>query len=237
MNNEITLPSVLTESAWFYKDNEELCKPFLGKPYISYSSVNAWSNPQYRPDFIKQKFAGIKLPLGIYAEFGSWCGHALEHGAFPAENPHNFAGEKNMDVPKLRPEGAEYEKMILIDRGDYIIIGFIDMCHEYKPNVMHIRDQKTGGKGKHVEYESESYTQVILYAHALEQIGYEIGKTDVYFIRRVGSHVSPPLAISDEQFIIPIKYTKERVAYALEKVDKAVLEISQLYKIYLKYFV
>ena len=236
MTKHITLPSVLTESAWFYKDNEELCKPHIGKYYISYSSVNAWENPQYRPEFIRSKFAGIKHPTGIYAKFGSWCGFALEWGQFPIENPDKFSGEKNIKLDKVRPENAVYEKMILIDRGTYIIVGFIDMCHEYEPSTLHVRDQKTGGKGKHVEYESESYIQVILYAHALEQQGYKIGKTDVYFIRRTGSHVSPPLTISEEQFIIPIKYNKDRVEYALNKVDRVVGEISDLYKIYLKYF-
>ena len=72
--SKIELPTILTEKCWFYKDNEELCKPHLGKFYISYSSVDGFLN--YIEDFIKQKFVGIKLPDSIYASFGSYVGHA-----------------------------------------------------------------------------------------------------------------------------------------------------------------
>lgn len=232
--NTIILPSVLTEECWFYKDNEELCKPHLGKFYISYSSVSSWEG--YKKNFIKEKFAKIKLPEGIYGALGSYAGHALEHGEFPKDNPYGFTGQENMDLKALRPEGSEYEKMILIDRGDFLIIGFIDRLLEYKPDTVHVRDQKTGGSKKEDSYKSKDYIQVILYAYALEQMGKTIGKTDVYFIRRTGSHVNPPLNISSEQFEIPLEYNEERVKYALDKVDRVVGEISDLYKLYKKYF-
>lgn len=236
MENKIILPSVINDKCWFYEANKELCEPHLNKPYISYSSVSSWSD--YREDYIKQKFAGIKLPDGIYGEMGSYAGHALEHGEFPKENPHGFTGQENFNFDELRSEGAEYEKMILIDRGSYCIIGFIDKIHEYEEGLLHLRDQKTGGTKKEESYKSKDYIQVVLYAYAIEQQFPEkkIGKTDVYFIRRTGSHVNPPLHISKEQFEIPLEYNEERVKYALDKVDRIVNEISDTYKIYLKYF-
>jgi len=229
----IKLPSTLTINSWFYKENEELCKPHLGKPYISYSSVDSWTD--YREDFIKQKLTGIKLPEGIYGALGSYAGEALELGKFPENNPYGFTGQENMDLDFLRPEGAVYEKMIIIDRGEYIILGFIDRYLE-KDGKAKIRDQKTGGSKKEAKYESEDYIQVILYAYAIELLGKEIQETDVYFIRRTGSHVNPPLHISKEQFVIPLEYNKERVDFALKKVDKAVNEISDLFITYDKYF-
>lgn len=232
-NNKVTLPSIIKEDSWFYKDNEELCKAHLNKPYISYSSVSSWED--YKDNFIKEKFAKIKLPEGIYGQFGSYAGHALEHGEFPNDNPHGFTGQENMNLIELRPHGCEYEKMILIDRGEYCIIGFIDRYLEIEQGV-HIRDQKTGGSKKELSYKDPKYIQVILYAYALELAGKNIAKTDVYFIRRTGSHVNPPLHISDEQFEIPLEYSPERVKYALDKVDRVVREISDLYTTYLKFF-
>src|SRR4051812_8051264 len=109
---KLKLPGIISENCWFYADNEELCKPHLGKSYISYSSVSSWA--EYKDDFIKEKFAKIKLPDGVYAKLGNFVGHAVEHGEFPSENPRGFTGMENLDLIKLRPEGAEYEKMILI---------------------------------------------------------------------------------------------------------------------------
>lgn len=232
MANKITLPSILSKDCWFYEDNKQLCDPHLGKPYISYSSSSSWEN--YKEDFIKQKFVKIKLPDGIYAQLGNYLGSAVETGEF-GDNPNGFTGQENFHLIE-RPENAKYERMILIDRGEYCIIGFIDIFHEYEPKTVRCRDLKTGGKGKEKEYSSDSYTQVMLYSHALEQEGYKIGKTDVWFVRRTGSHLNPPLHISDEQFAIPLEYSPERVQYALEKIDKSVREISDCFGTYKKFF-
>lgn len=231
--SKIKLPSKITKDSWFYKDNEELCKPHLGKYYISYSSVDSWEN--YRGDFIKQKFLGFPYSGNIYSEFGSFVGQAVENGEFPKENPNGFEGQENLDLEELRPEGAEYEKMILIDMESYVIVGFIDRFVENTDGCW-INDIKTGGKDKENKYSGEDYVQVILYAYALHMMGKKIAKTDVYFIRRGGSHVKPPLKIGKEQFYIPLEYTEERVKFALNKVDRVVKEISDCYKTYLKIF-
>lgn len=236
IQKKINLPSVLTEDTWFYKDrpkDQERLKPLLGKYYISYSSVDSFLN--YKEDFIKQKIVGIKLPEGIYGEFGSYCGYALENGSFPEENPHGFTGQENMNLEELRGEGAEYERMIIIDRGEYFIIGFIDYLVKYEDGV-HVRDQKTGGKGKESKYQSEDYIQVPLYAHALELEGLKVSKADVWFIRRENSHIKPPLKIGNEQFSIPIRYDKKIAEKALNKVEESVKGISDLYTTYQKYF-
>lgn len=232
---KIILPSVISEDNWFYEDNKELLEPHLGKPYISYSTLTSWE--EYREDLIKQKFVGIKMPGGVYAELGSYLGEAVENGEFAKENPNGFTGQENFDLIE-RPAGAKYEHMILIDMGEYVVVGFIDILHEYdkKLKVVHVRDLKTGGKGKEAYYKKPEYIQVILYAYDLEQRGYTIGKTDVWFVRRTGSHVNPPLHISDEQFSIPLTYDEERKQYALKKVDRVVRELSDCYRTYKKIF-
>jgi len=121
--NKIVLPSVISEDCWFYEANKEKLEPFLGVPYISYSSVSSWE--EYDDSFIKEKLAKIKLPQGLYACLGNYLGEAVETGEFAEENPNGFTGQENFHLIE-RPENAKYERFILIDRGEYILIGFIE---------------------------------------------------------------------------------------------------------------
>jgi len=229
----VNLTSKIEEGSWFYKDNEELCKPHLGKAYISYSTVQSWF--EYREDFIKEKLAKIPQKHGIYKSLGSYIGEAIENGEFPEKNPDSFIGQENLDFNKLRPINGEYEKMILIDMGDWVIIGFIDIYSESEDGCT-VFDVKSGGSKKEDYYKSLEYIQVILYAYAMELMGKIVKKTGVYFIRREGSHVKPPLKIGAEQFVIPLEYNEDRIKYALDKVKKAVVEISEFKTVFDKFF-
>lgn len=229
---KINLPSKISKDNWFYEENKELLEPHLGKFYISYSTMSSWED--YRGDFIKQKLAKIKLPESIYGNFGSWVGTSVELGTVQPNN-YGFEGGENISLIE-RKEGDKYERMILIDRGEYCIIGFIDIMRETYPMTADVFDVKTGGAKKEDGYKKDEYTQVILYAKALEDEGFLIRDTGVWFCRRTGSHIKPPLVLSKEQFYIPLDYNKERVKYALDKTDRVVREISEYFTVYEKYF-
>lgn len=231
----IKLPSKITEDSWFYKDEKyrKQVEPYLGRYYISYSSSSSWQNPQYRPQFIRQKFMGYPYTENEYSALGNFVGESVQFGEIQP-NDYDFQGVEN--IAKIeRPEGAEYERMVILDFGDYVFIGFID-CYTEKDNVANVLDYKTGGKGKEKEYKKASYTQVVLYAYSLEQEGKKIGDTGVLFLERSGSHINPPLKLTDKQVKIPLEYNKRRVNYALNKLQQSVFEISETYKVYLKYF-
>lgn len=230
--NKINLPSILTEQTHFYKEPYiEQLKPHLGKPYISYSTMGSWTDEKYRPDFIKQKLVGISLPQGSYAALGNYVGEAIEKGYFSENNPFGFIGQENLDLNKYRKPNAEYEKLVIIDRGEYLIIGFVDVYYEENGKKF-LQDMKSGGKDKEKDYSSDDYLQTVLYNYALGG-ECEIG---VNFIRRLNSHYTPPLKISDEQFYIPNTYTEAKVKKILSKFDKAVKEISEIKTVYDKFF-
>ena len=226
---KVNLPTILTEDTHFYKAYEKELKHLLGKPYISYSTMNSWFD--YRNDFIKQKLIGIKLPSGVYAELGNYLGCAVEIGQFSDENPHGFIGQENVDLDKYRKPNAEYEKLIVIDKGDYFMVGFIDIYYESE-GLKYLEDNKTGGNKKESEYSSDEYLQTVYYNYALG--GDCI--TGVNFFRREGSHVRPPLKLSTEQFYIPITYNETRVDKAMKKLELAVKEISEITTVYNKFF-
>jgi len=232
MKKEIQLPTVLTKDCWFYENNKELLDPHLGKYYISYSTLSSWED--YRGDFIKQKLAGITLPDSVYAKFGNWVGESVEHGVVQ-ENSYGFTGGENINLIERSPND-NYERMILINMGEYVVIGFIDILTEVGDFLVNSLDIKTGGKGKEDQYMKPEYIQTTLYNKALEDEGYTINKTGVWFCRRDGSHVKPPLNLTKEQFYIPLEYNEERVKYALDKTDRVVREISEYYKVFLKVF-
>lgn len=228
---KINLPNTLTKEFRAYKGNEKLIDPHLGKQYISYSTISSWED--YRNDFIKQKIANIELPESIYSAFGTWVGSSVEHGESQPNN-YGFTGEENLNLIERQPSD-EYERMILIDMGEYVIIGFIDIVRIIVKKNVDILDVKTGGALKESEYLKESYIQTTLYAKALEDEGYTINKSGVWFCRRTGSHIKPPLNLSKEQFYIPLAYNEDRVKYTLAKVKRVVEEISECYTVYLKY--
>lgn len=197
-----------------------------GKPRISYSQVGSWND--YRPDYIKQYFAGIKLESGCYADFGTKVGTARETGDY---SEFTLDEQKVLEsVPRIK--NCVYEREINLDFGDFILLGYID---EFIDNE-EVNDNKTGGKGKQSLYRSEDYIQTVLYKKALIDEGYEIKKTGVNFFERGGSHFKPPLKLTGHYEYIPIEYSEDRWKYAEAKVRKAVSEISDSYRIYKKYF-
>ena len=228
---QLDLPSKITKDSWFYKENKELCDQYLGRPYISNSTHTSVND--YFGDYVKEKLAGIDLGPKIYAEFGTYVGEAIENGFFAEDNPNGFEGQENLNLS--REEGVEYEKMIIIDRGNYVILGFIDKYKEVE-GVADIIDVKTGGSNKEFDYQASKYIQVVLYAHAIELLGKKIGKTSIEFIRREGSHRNPPMIISKEQFSFDLEYSPKRVEYALKEMDKSAKKVESLNKTFKKYF-
>ena len=49
-----------------YDDKSGKYPQHHGKNKLSYSQINSWKDPKYSHDYIKQYFAGIETPSGIY---------------------------------------------------------------------------------------------------------------------------------------------------------------------------
>lgn len=234
----INLPTKIKDS-WFYQEEQykEQLKEYEDWSYISYSTAGDLT--EYFEDLIKEKVTKVKdFSSSVYSEFGNYVGEYIEQGVLPQNNPNDFKIDDSFDVSKFRPEGAEYEKLVTLELSKeekVLFIGFIDVYFE-RDGLSYLRDNKTGSATKKSNYQKDKYTQLVLYATALEQIGYKIGGIGIDFLERKGSHINPPLVLTGKHTDIPLEYSKERVKFAIDTLLKNTQYISDLYTTYKKYF-
>ncbi len=223
---EIELPKIYDDPFGNYPQH-------VNKPKISYSQYTSWKDPLYKNDYILQYFLGIRSESGIYAQFGSACGQYLEDESI------DTAWLSDDDVKVLqkieRPEGAKYEGEIVIDRGAYVIQGFIDQEFMVGDKLT-INDLKTGNADTKVKfYGSQEYQQTTLYAYARKQEGFDIGYSGVILLGRKGNGGQyGALRLSGVIEKIPTPYSDERARKALANIDVAVHEIAEAYKVFKK---
>ena len=206
----------------------------VGKPKISYSQYQSWISTEYRPDYIRSYFLDGPRTTNIYAEFGSACGTYLES----LEVDEAWLTENDVEVLNKvpRPENAIYEGEIVIDRGHYVIQGFIDIEYIGMNGKLNIQDFKTGNADTKAKYYGgDDYQQTTLYCFAREVEGYEIDQSGVVLLGRKGNNVNGNnLRLSGVIKKIPTPYSKERAMRALAHIDVAVFEISNAFKLFEK---
>ena len=238
MINKLTLPRTFKDNS---KDGKY--KKLEGLPKVSYSQLGSWKSLQYRPGYIKQYFAGIELPSGIYALKGSSAGSYIEGRgtndfSCHEEYKHLLNDEERTFLDSLDyPENSVYEDYIVVDMGDFVIEGYADRC-TYGDTLTTL-DYKTGSiEKKTAEYASPEYRQTRLYSYQKELEGHTIGDCGVLLLDRAGNgFAKSPLRLTGKSLYIPTPYDKlETEAWLDGEVRKIVREISDLYTQYLKFF-
>lgn len=213
-----------------------------GKPKLSYSQVGSWKNAKYRPDYIKQYFAGISVPGSHFTDFGSDLGTYKEwlgNGKVDQEPRTVYLS----DADKLwlqgleYPENCVYEDLIVVDCGEFVMEGYIDRT-KYEDRTAEIIDFKTGNiVKKKPEYEDPEYNQTTLYCYQKDLEGYEIKKSEVMLFGRAGNNtMKSPLKLTQQYEIIPTPYSRDRAEKFIESVIKLSKEISENYVKYLDLF-
>ena len=228
-----------------FEDKSGKYEHLNGKTKLSYSQISSWLDPTYKAGYIKQYIAGIKLPSGIFAEFGSACGTYIEALGTGDISVHDEYKHLLSDFDKEVLEGLElpknsvYEDLIVIDMGDFVIEGFMDRCTYLEENRLSVFDYKTGSiVKKEGFYASNDYKQTGVYAYARDLEGYEIVDCGVIILDRAGNN-SPksPLRLTGKTKYIETPYIKKNIEKFLEKdVRKVAKEISEYYTKYLELF-
>lgn len=227
--NLLDLPKV-------YEVNEntpEHYKKYEGMPKLSYSAYNSFCEESYKGEFFANYFLGIRSEGNIFTEYGSKCGEYLEKLEKSDLSEFDISVLEKIE----RPENARYEVEVVIDRGSYVIQGFIDQ--EFKvPDGLVIKDLKTGAIDKKAkDYASEDYQQTTLYAYQRELEGENVVYSGVMLLDRKGNGQEKyPLRLTGEIADIPTPYSKERAEAFLKKFDKVAKQIEEYHKVYKKYF-
>ena len=223
-------------------------KKYDGREKISYSQYTSFISPEYNGQYYASYFLKLRDPGNIFSDFGGWCGEYIEK----REDESLYLSEEDKKVLMSieRPKNTEYEREIVIDLlpfgVDAVLQGFIDEI-AIEENSATIIDSKTGNVKSKVSYYSDpkQYGQTSIYSYEIENEGYDIGYSGVILFGRKGntlekihSKANNPLWLRLDGNIeyIPTPYSRKRTETLLKKISKTVVEISEHYKTYLKYF-
>jgi len=217
------------------KDTPEKYKKYEGMPKLSYSAYNSFNEEAYKGEFFANYFLGIKGDGNIFTEYGGKCGKLFETNTETAD-----LSDFDVDVIKRigRPANSLYEVEIVVDRGSYVIQGFIDREYLDAEGNLVIDDLKTGAiKSKKDFYGGPEYQQTTLYAYQRELEGEHIAYSGVILLDRKGNGQEKyPLRLTGEIEYIPTPYSKERAENFLKSFDKTAKKIEEYHKVYKKYF-
>jgi len=215
-----------------------------GKPKLSYSQYSSYKDPEYQNQYYIQYFSGINLPSGEFAEFGTSCGEFIEdvgNKAVPVRLGHLSQEDTEVLMKLDYPDNCVYEDEIIVDLGDFCLEGYTDRTWYKENNEVEIRDYKTLNLDKKKDfYASDEYGQTALYSHQKELEGYKVTKAEVGGLGRKGSSLSGTgnfkMRLSGQIEFIPTPYTEERGKKIIADITKVAHQISEDYKIFLKYF-
>lgn len=216
----------------------------VGAPKLSYSAISSFKEDSYRGEFFQTYFLGIRSEGNIFTTFGSACGAVLETGD---EKEILSQQDKEIILKAVpRPANAVYEREIVLDRGGYVIQGFIDKEVEIEKGVLTIEDLKTGAiKTKKDFYASQDYAQTTLYAHQRALEGNRIEYSGVILLDRKGNTLDKSaltkngdplcLRLTGEVEYIPTPYSPERADKFLAECDEVAKEIENYFRVFNKY--
>ena len=238
MVKQLDLPSIYKER----EDNPvpERFKQFIGRPALSYSTYTAFKEEAYRGQWLANKFLNTPREDTIFTLFGSSVGTYQE-----TKHPQPYLTSFDMSVlDKENPANplAEYEREVVIDRGSYIIYGFVDrLTNLDNPIGIDLVDFKTGSiTKKKADYQSEDYQQTTMYCYGLEQEGFKINSSGVILFDRLGNTLEEGnknvLRLTGNTEYIPTPYSRERAENFLKDVDKTAEKIQDYWKLYKKIF-
>jgi hypothetical protein len=197
-----------------------------GRSRLSYSQIKCFK--ENKQEYIKRYILDKPFISNEYIDFGSKVGQALETNNF--NNFHELEEEVLRKAERL----DEFEKLVSLDFGGFIMYGYIDTISK---DLSKIIDYKTGGKNKELIYQKNDYTQLCYYAMALRQ---EYGVTpniaQVCFIRRTGNlYRGQDLVVAQEEpIIINIDISEKRLTDVYYETIKIAQDIEVFYLDYLK---
>lgn len=234
-----------------------------GNYYISYSQYNSFKSAKSfnlgisgKHEYIRSYFLNETFPDQGWAEFGQDVEDYICYGKLTkaklkkldkereksnqklvSEVISGFNEDEKETLSKVKPLGNFQVEINLKILPNVFIKGFIDDATE---DLIHIRDYKTCSKNSSKKYYGDDYYQLDIYSAWVEQeTGKLPAKAEVCMIERKGNCFGMTerrdlLSVGNEIWYTDRDINKERVDHIIEDVRDVVVEISELYKVFLK---
>ena len=231
MKNKIVLPKIFDKETWEKMGSKPEWEQHIGKPRISYSQINTWTNTSYEKypkyAYITENFLGV--PKNIPEAFGEFGGVVEDYICY-RKNDFGLKTSETKTLDKIKPLGT-FQVPILLEFEGFVLIGYID-----DRNDKILRDYKTASNSSKEQYLNGDYKQLHIYAlDDLLNKGKLVSKLEVVIIERLGNAFNGGgLSVGNEIWKKEFKPTKEELLEMRDKVQSITEEISEYYKVFLK---
>lgn len=211
-----------------------------GNYYISYSQVMSFlDNKSFnlgiegKLEYIRSYFFEESFPDAGWAQFGL----EVEDYICSRQGSENFTNEEINLLNEVVPLG-NFQREIKIPLFENVYVkGFIDDANN---DLSWIRDYKTASKTSAKKYYKPEYVQLLVYAEGVKQItGSYPKKIEVCIIERNGNCFGKTngrglLSVGNEVWYHDIELDIQKIKNTIEIFKSVVIEISEIYKLFLK---
>jgi len=208
-----------------------------GKPRISYSQIRSYKSKKSfnlqidgSLEYMIEYFMGHKFPDVGWGEFG----HDVEGYIGERKFAEKFDEDEKKILDNIEPLGVLGEEFE-IDFGEFVLVMIID---DRAKDWAKIRDYKTASKNSSKRYYEEDYKQLDIYALKPYMESGFIPELEVKVIERKGNCMfgggRDVLKVGKEVWTIQRETSEERLEVIKNEIFTTVIEISDLYKEYLK---
>ena len=182
----LELPKTYSKEQWERGGSRPEHKKFIGMPVTSWSQVESWTATKGfntglagNKEYMIRYFLGERFPDMGWGQFSNEvedCVTLGECGSF---------GEKELEVMKgVKPLGV-FQDEIVVDFGEFCLIGYIDDRSDEEDGVVEIvRDYKTKSKSSKADLHDPKKLQLELYILGLQQRGWEVKNAEYMIIEK-----------------------------------------------------
>lgn len=248
MEKEIILPGIYTEEVWKRGGSKVEHKKYIGLHYISWSSCESFNDSTGfntgllgKYEYILSKMSGV-----TFQDFGwGFFGTQVENYITERTDEDKFKTNELETLNKIKPLGVFQDEICLyLPNLNIIVLGYIDdrTKEDENGNVALLRDYKTKSESSKKDLHSNKKHQIELYILGLQQRGLKVLEAEYCVIERGGGYECMQgggrdvLTVKDRIWYEKYSWDEERLSTTIRMVEKTAVEVSNIYKSYLKHF-
>ena len=236
----LELPKKYSKEQWERGGSRPEHEKFIGMPVTSWSQVESWTATKGfntgmagKKEYMVRYFLGERFPDMGWGQFGTEVEDCVTLGECEPFTPKELETIKD-----IKPLGV-FQEEIVIDFGDFCLLGYIDDMSEPKDGVVDIvRDYKTKSKSSKADLHDPKKLQLELYILGLQQRGLKVENAEYVIIERLGGRECmngggrESLRIGTNVWRETYMFSDKSVERAEAIVRETVKEISNHYKIF-----